>query len=67
MTVSCAQQSEYDFESEWEDHQQTEDPKETSEVELHELPGPSVNFLSKTNRTRSGRANFLSHRDSLFW
>ena len=37
LTVSREQQSEYDSESEEEDHQQTEGPEETSEVELHEL------------------------------
>lgn len=67
MTVSCEQQSEYESESEWEDHQQTEGPEETSEVELHELPGPPVNFLSKTFRTRSGRAITLSHRALLLY
>ena len=37
LTVSCEQQSEYDSESEQEDHRQTEGPEETSEVELQEL------------------------------
>ena len=39
-----------------------EDPEEASEVGLHELPITPVNFLSKTIRTRSGRAVTLSHR-----
>jgi len=62
LIVLCEQQSEYDSESEEEDHQQTEDPEETIEVELHELQDPPVNFLSKTIRTRSGRAITLLHR-----
>ena len=49
-TESCDQQSVYDSTSDEEDHQLAEDHEEESESVT------PVNFLSKTIRTRSGRA-----------
>ena len=43
-TVSCDQQSEYDFTSEEEDHQLVEDQEEESGVEHYQMPVTSVNF-----------------------
>ena len=43
-TVSCDQQSEYDFTSEEEDHLLVEDQEEESGVEHYEMPVTPVNF-----------------------
>ena len=62
-TVSYDQLSEqYDSASDEKNYQLAEDPEEASEVELHKLSETPVKFLSKTIRTRSGRAVTLSHR-----
>lgn len=53
------QQSEYDSASDEEDHQTEETASNDGNDEIQATP---VNFLSKTIRTRSGRAITLSHR-----